>query len=41
MNFLKKIKGLLHSLKKHLKMLPFENSGNFQAILTFYELYKS
>ena len=27
--FLRKIKGLLYSLKKHLKILPLENSGDF------------
>ena len=28
-NFLRKIKGLLYSLKKHSKILPSENSGDF------------
>ena len=27
--FFKKIKNLLRSLKKHSKILPFENSGGF------------
>ena len=37
--FLKKIKSLLYSLKKHSKILPLENSGI--QILTLYELCKS
>ena len=37
----KKITGLLYSLKKHSKILSFKNSGDSQAVLTFYELCKS
>ena len=39
--FFEEITGLLYSLKKHSKILPFKNSGDSQAVLTFYELCKS